>query len=67
MKRASRNVSTSLLWCLLLTVFPFGFTVEAAPQTAGTFIPAGNMFNEEIAAGVDLIEKFPSRGSGERS
>src|SRR5262245_31412522 len=43
MKRASRNVSTSLLWCLFLTVFPLGPAVEAAPQTAGTFMPAGNM------------------------
>jgi hypothetical protein len=43
MKRASQNVGTSLLWCLLLTVFPFGPAVDAAPQTAGTFMPAGNM------------------------
>src|SRR5262249_28048151 len=43
MNWASRAVSTSLLGYSLLTAFLFGPTLEAVAQTAGTFIPTGNM------------------------
>lgn len=43
MNWARRGVSTSLLACSLLTAFLFGPTLETAAQTAGTFIPTGNM------------------------
>ena len=43
MNWAIRGVGTSLLGYSLLTAFLFSPALEAAAQTAGTFIPAGYM------------------------
>jgi hypothetical protein len=43
MNWARQRVSTSLLAYSLLTAFLFGSILEAAAQTAGTFIPTGYM------------------------